>query len=66
MCYLENENTNAKSSLRKIADAPPIPCQHPEHKFPGMIVLDPGTYEHICPQCGKKQIVTIPRISCRG
>ena len=51
-----------KGGIRKIADAPPIPCQHPEHKFPGMIVLEPGTYDHECPQCGAKQIRRVPRV----
>jgi len=35
-------------------------CRHPEHKPPNMIVLSPGVYEHTCPKCGKKTIVTIP------
>ncbi len=47
--------------MRKIADAPPEPCRHPEHKPPGMVVLDPGTYEHECPGCKAKQIIKIPR-----
>ena len=55
---------NKTTGFRKISDAPPMPCQHPEHHFPGMIVLEPGTYEHTYPQCGKKQIVTVPRIYC--
>lgn len=58
------EKENDKSCLRKIADAPPSPCMHPEHNFPGLIVLEPGTYEHTCPQCGEKQINRVPRITC--
>ena len=54
--------TEQNKGLRKIADAPPIPCQNPEHNFPGMIVLEPGAYEHECPQCGAKQIRRVPRI----
>jgi hypothetical protein len=34
-------------------------CSHPEHNFPNMIVLPDGIYEHICPGCGAKQVVTI-------
>lgn len=48
-------------SLRKIADAPPPPCPHPEHNPPGMIVLEDGTYEHICPACGKRQVFVVRR-----
>lgn len=48
-----NQNPNEyKGGLRKIADAP-IPCRHPEHNSPSMIVLSPGLYEHTCPGCGK-------------
>lgn len=60
--HLNQNKDEWRSGLRKIADAPPIPCQHPEHKFPGMIVLEPGIYEHICPQCGARQIRRIPRV----
>lgn len=38
-------------TLRKIADLPQ-PCFHPEHNPPTMIVLEPGVYEHTCPNCG--------------
>lgn len=58
----QNKDEYIKSGLRKIANAPPIPCQHPGHNFPGMIVLEPGTYEHTCPQCGAKQTRQIPRV----
>jgi hypothetical protein len=34
--------------LRKIADAP-VPCNHPEHEPPNMVVLENGVY----PACGK-------------
>jgi hypothetical protein len=47
---------------RKIADAPPRPCQHPEHNPPGMCVFEPGVYEHICPGCRKKKIFTVSEI----
>lgn len=57
-----NTETKKIGGIRKIADAPPIPCQHPEHNFPSMIVLEPGTYEHICPQCGARQLRQVPRI----
>lgn len=29
------------------------PCHHPEHNPPNMIVLPPGKYRHVCPNCGK-------------
>lgn len=47
--------------LRKIAEPPPPPCTHPEHKPPTMIVLSPGTYEHECPSCGNKITFVVPR-----
>lgn len=31
------------------------PCYNSEHEPPSHIVLDPGTWEHTCPGCGKKQ-----------
>ena len=45
-------------SLRKIADEPK-PCRHPQHDPPTMIVLDPGTYEHTCPGCGRRKIFRV-------
>lgn len=50
---------NKKGGTRKIADAPPPPCQHPEHNPPNMMVFKPGMYEHTCPGCGKTQIFTV-------
>ncbi len=50
----------ATGGTRKIADPPPQPCQDPEHNPAGMIVREPGMYEHVCPQCGNKQIFTVP------
>lgn len=44
--------------LRKIADFP-MPCRSSEHNPPNMIVLEPGTYEHTCPQCGHKTVFTV-------
>lgn len=35
-------------------------CQHPEHNPPGMIVLEPGTYEYTCPSCGARQYFVVP------
>ena len=49
--------------LRKIADAP-VPCRHPEHEPPTLIVLAPGTYEYICPGCGAEVIFTVPLVTC--
>lgn len=36
-------------------------CVHPEHKPPGMIVLEPGTWEHTCPACGEKTVFRVER-----
>ncbi len=44
----------------KIAGPPSRPCQDPEHNPAGMVVREPGMYEHICPTCGNKQIFTVP------
>lgn len=46
------------SPTKKIADAP-VPCFHPEHDPPSMMVFEPGTYEHTCPSCGKKVVFTV-------
>jgi hypothetical protein len=58
--------------LRKIRDfGPPwrdverLPCRHPEHEFPSMIVLEPGVWEHECPGCGERVTVTVPLVTCR-
>ena len=45
-------------NLKKIADEE-LPCQHPEHNPPGLIVLEPGTYEHTCPGCGEVQVFQV-------
>lgn len=50
-------------SLKKISE-PQLPCLHPEHNPPTMIVLKPGTYEYTCPACGKKTTFTVPLITC--
>lgn len=39
---------------RKIADLPPLQCRHPEHTPPSSRELEPGIYEHECPQRGWK------------
>jgi hypothetical protein len=36
------------------------PCLHPEHNPPTMIVLEPGTYEHTCPGCGRTITFVVP------
>ena len=48
---------NEKRGLRKIGDIKP--CLHLEHGPPRHIVLGPGTYEHICPACGKRTVFTV-------
>jgi hypothetical protein len=50
-------------TLRKIGDIP-MPCPHPEHNPPNMILLPPGVYEHTCPACGKKAKFTVDRVTC--
>ena len=41
-------------------------CVHPEHNPPSMMVFKPGTYEHICPACGKKQIFVVRGVTYEG
>lgn len=48
--------------MKKIKDAPKE-CLNPEHKPAKHVVLDLGTYEHVCPGCGKKYIIKVPRIT---
>ena len=55
----QNPNEYTKGGTRKIADAPPRPCQNPEHNPPGMMVFSPGIYEHTCPGCGNKQVFIV-------
>ena len=38
-------------------------CRHPEHKPPGHIVLQPGTYEYVCPGCGHVTKVHVPLVT---
>jgi hypothetical protein len=45
---------------RKIADPPSPPCPHPEHRPPGMMVFEPGMYEHTCPECGNITRFSVP------
>ncbi len=54
-------------TLRKLEDAPLLgerqerECRDPGHEVPSMIVLDPGTWEHTCPGCGRKVVFTVNR-----
>lgn len=34
-------------------------CKHPEHEPPKFISLKPGVYEHTCPGCGQKKMISI-------
>lgn len=53
------------SGLRKIADAnEKPPCFAPDHRPPGMIVLEPGTYEHSCSQCGERTVFVVSGVYC--
>ena len=52
------------SGLKKIKDAEQ-PCLSPEHNPPSHIVLEPGgTYEYVCPACGKRIEFTVPMVMC--
>jgi len=44
--------------IKKIADLKQ-PCLHPEHDPPSHMVLEPGIYEHTCPNCGRKMTFTV-------
>jgi hypothetical protein len=54
-------------SLKKINDKPNgyigKICRHSEHNPPMHIVLEPGTYEYICPGCGNKTVFDVPLIT---
>ena len=56
--------------FKKIKDderwAPPKLCMHPEHNPPGMIVLQPGTYEYSCPACGHTVRLVVGRTHWLG
>ena len=45
--------SHEKRSLKKIADVPKV-CMSPEHNPPAHVVLEPGVYEHTCPDCGER------------
>lgn len=47
-----------KKGTRKIIDIKK-PCSHPEHKPPSYYIFEPGVYEHICPECGKRNIFIV-------
>ena len=51
----------SKKATRKISDHPVEKiCRNPEHNPAGMIVREPGNYEHECPGCGNIQNFTVP------
>ena len=45
----------------KIADPPPPPCRHPEHKPPSMSAFESGTYQHTCPECGARNVFVVEK-----
>jgi len=51
------------SGLRKIKDAEKT-CLSSEHNPPSQIVLESGTYEYVCPSCGKRTEFTVPMVTC--
>lgn len=57
-----NRKRNPQKLIKKIADFKNR-CLHPEHKPPMHIHLSPGTYEHICPQCGHTTTFSVPLIT---
>jgi hypothetical protein len=50
---MTNDLEQKKTGLRKIGDSEQV-CLSPEHNPPSHIVLEPGTYEYVCPSCGKR------------
>jgi hypothetical protein len=62
---MENELEKSKGGIKKIKDySPKEICLHPEHNPPGMMVFEPGEYEHTCPACGKITRFVVPLITC--
>jgi hypothetical protein len=54
-------------SLRKIKKADNennlVICIDPVHNLPKLFMIKPGEiWEHICPSCGTKTIVTVPNL----
>lgn len=47
-------------TLRKIAEPPKL-CTSPDHHVPTHLVLEPGTWEHVCSGCGRVTVITIPQ-----
>jgi len=37
-------------------------CLSKEHNPATMLYRTPGTYEHTCPNCGKKVVFTVPQV----
>jgi hypothetical protein len=51
---------NKHMPTRKIKDiSKKEMCLDPEHNPPGMMVWEPGVWEHECPSCHKKQTFRI-------
>ena len=43
------------------------PCMHPAHNPPTHIYIPEGKrYRHICPACGKEQIIKASRVTMRA
>ena len=55
-------NPKKAGGLRKIGGIKP-PCLGREHMPPMHIVLEPGQYEYICPDCGHRTVFTVPYVS---
>lgn len=45
---------------RKIAELPRV-CTSAQHDPPSMMVYEPGVWEHVCPDCGARQVFTVTR-----
>ncbi len=54
-------NDKKECGLRKMSDSIyDDVCRSSEHNPPQHIVLEPGTYEYVCPACGHRQVFTVP------
>jgi hypothetical protein len=59
-------------TLRKITEHPSKSwdkkkheiCHDPEHYPPMHMLFEPGTWENLCPSCGKVTRFTVPEITC--
>ena len=55
------DKTTTPGKIHKLKDASK-PCNSPRHNPPAHIVLSPGTYEYICPDCGHRIEFVVPYV----